>query len=715
MREILIFAGTTEGRRIAECLSKAELPARVCVATEYGEAILGELPFVKVKQGRMDESEMRAFMTEQSFALVVDATHPYATLVSTNIRQAAKQAGLPYLRLLRDSGAEKVHSENHTTEKKDRVQYFESMEQCEKALETIEGNILLTTGSKDLPLFCKTEAVKQRLYVRVLPGRESLESCETCGISGSHIIAMQGPFSEELNRALLRQFQIQVLVTKESGKTGGFFEKMSACEKEGVTALVVGRPKEEGLSYKQVLEEIEKRCGVALSPEGESCTGEAEKGSNGASMEIVLAGTGMGSRELLTREAEQAIQQADYLFGAQRLLAEFANSAKAWPYYLAKDILPELDRILEERSRTEKACGAGNCKAASVVILFSGDSGFYSGGSKLYEELRHWQEEKQADIRIRMLPGISSVAAMAAACGVSWQDSAILSVHGRKDDWSHEVTSTVRSSKKTFLLVSNREDVWRLGQILQGAELSECRIHTGYRLSYPDQKLLTVSPADCREIQEEGLYTCLVENPAPMVPHVTPYRKDSAFQRNEGEGRTPMTKEEVRQLAICKLRLKEDSVVYDIGSGSGSVSVELARLPGRLQVYAVEQNPKAAELTKKNCEKFHAGNVRIIQGEAPEALTDLPRPTHAFIGGSCGNLIDILELLYRKNPYMRIVMTAVSLETKNAFLTVLSQFPVEEEEIIEVQIARSKKAGRYHLMQAENPVSICSFRFHDRD
>ena len=175
MRKILIFAGTTEGRQLSECLSKAGMDHTVCVATEYGEIVLGEHSHVAVHRGRMDGEAMLAFLREGGYAAVVDATHPYATIVTENIKKAAKDAGTVYLRLKRDTGAGK---------QEDGITLFDDNASCAAALAHVKGNILLTTGSKELAVYCKDPALKERLYVRVLPGMESLTLCREQGIAG---------------------------------------------------------------------------------------------------------------------------------------------------------------------------------------------------------------------------------------------------------------------------------------------------------------------------------------------------------------------------------------------------------------------------------------------------------------------------------------------------------------------------------------------------
>lgn len=246
--------------------------------------------------------------------------------------------------------------------------------------------------------------------------------------------------------------------------------------------------------------------------------------------------------------------------------------------------------------------------------------------------------------------------------------------------------------------------------MLAEAGLTDCEVIVGYQLSYPEESIRILTPGQCEEITEEGLYTCLIRNPHWQPERLTHGRADTCFLR---DAKTPMTKEEVREVSICKLNLTQNAVVYDIGSGTGSVAIEIAGVPGGVQVYAIERKPEAVELLRKNREQFHMDNIQIIEAPAPEGLEELPVPTHAFIGGSGGRLLDILQTLYRKNPHMRIVINAISMETIAEFKEVLDTFPVEEEEILQMQVSRVKKLLSYHLPQAENPVWICSFTFRE--
>ena len=702
MKKIVIFAGTTEGRRLSEILADAGIAHTVCVATEYGEIVMRdqtdaeaarakEQSLVSLHRGRMDRKQIEEFLRNEGYEIVVDATHPYARVVTENLRGAVaalqtseKKAQSPiYLRLEREI-SETPEAEDPAVS----IRYFESNADCAKALENTEGNILLTTGSKELATYCASGRLHDRLYVRILPGRESLELCMEQGIKGRQILALQGPFSTEMNAAILKQYDIRHMVTKNSGRTGGYQEKLEAAKMLEIPVYVIlpARKAVDTYSFAGICGKLEQLCDCKLS--GQS------------SMEICLAGIGMGSKDGQTQEVQHAIETADILLGAERMIERYSAKIEKRPYYMTEQILPYLEQLQENGITAQK-------DPLRVTVLFSGDTGFYSGCRKLYVALQEAVDIGALNAEVRILPGISSVATLAARVGESYEDAAILSMHGKK---LNRLSTTVESHEKVFLLTSGSEDIRKIGRSLAEAGLTDCEVTVGYQLSYPEESIRILTPGQCEEITEEGLYTCLIRNPHWQPERLTHGRADICFLR---DAKTPMTKEEVREVSICKLHLTQNAVVYDIGSGTGSVAIEIAGVPGGVQVYAIERKPEAVELLRKNREQFHMDNIQIIEAPAPEGLEELPVPTHAFIGGSGGRLLDILQTLYRKNPHMRIVINAISMETIAELREVLEAFPVEEEEILQMQVSRVKKLGGYHLPQAENPVWICSFTFRE--
>lgn len=682
MKEILIFAGTTEGRKLSEYLAEAGVNHTICVATEYGEIVLRQHPLVKVHQGRMNQEQIEKFLSNGKFDVVVDATHPFAKEITYNIQTALKEKGqigtsIPYLRLKRDG----------ITERENGITYFETNKECVKALEDTEGNILLTTGSKELYKYCVSEGIKHRLYVRILPSVESLSLCTEQGICGKQVIAMQGPFTTEMNEAIIRQYEIAYLVTKESGVPGGYQEKINAAKRTGAKIFVIGCPEEgEGYSFSEICQKLEDMGGEKFQA----------KNQIKENMEIILAGIGMGHVNCLTKEVERVISEADILLGADRMLNTVCSKAEKHPFYQAEQIIPYLHDIQSGNLFEENK---------KVVVLFSGDSGFYSGCQSLYAALEKEINEGHLKASLRILPGISSVAYLASCIGENYQDAAVYSIHGKK---IYNLARRIKSNPKTFLITSGVKDINWLGELLTDVGMQKCEIITGYQLSYEEQRVERHTPLECMELKEEGLYTCFVKNPYAVQRRLTYGIADGQFIRD----RVPMTKEEIREVSICKLRLREKAVVYDIGSGTGSVAIEIAGISDDIQVYAVEQNHEAVSLIEKNKKKFELQNVTVVESRAPEGLTGLPMATHAFIGGSGGRLKEILALLRQMNPNMRVVINAVSMETICEMREILSMDDrIKEKEVVQLQVSRAKKAGSHHLMQSENPVWICAFEF----
>ena len=670
MKNAVIFSGTTEGRRLSEAFSRAGAAHKVCVATPYGEEVMTEDPYAEVRVGRLTKEEMVRLLREEGTDTVFDATHPFAKEATENIREAAAEAGAAYVRILRSEG----NDDKESGSDKMKVTYFSDTDACIGALNGTEGRILLTTGSKELPAYAKVRDFASRGFARVLPVKDSIDACLKAGLPSSQILAMQGPFSQELNEALIRQFGIDILVTKETGRSGGFEEKIQAAKACGIRCFVIGKPSEED--------------GITVE--------EAVRTYTDAAMRIDLVGFGPGEEAFLTADAKEAVERAQIVFGASRLTGMIKDKT-TYPYYLARDILPVLEKE----------------RPLSAAVLFTGDLSFYSGALKMKDALGKWGEETGIRPVVTMRPGISSLSYFAAAIGEPYADAGIYSVHGKGEkELTHgEWITSVRHRERTFLLLSGAKDVRRLGEVLLAKGLDNCSVVLGYQLSYPEESVRTLSPAQCRSVEEEGLYIAMIRQPEPEKRALTPVIGDEEFIR----AKVPMTKAMIRHASVLHLKLTEGSVVYDVGSGTGSVAVEIAKLDDSVHVYAIEKKPEAAALIRENIEKFHCGNVTVIEGGAPEALEGLEAPTHAFIGGSSGNLKEILLCLKEKNPRVRVVINAISLETMAEISKLLKELPVKDVVIQQLSVAVSREIGSYHLMSGENPILIAAFEWKNDD
>lgn len=664
MDKILIFAGTSDGRKLAGLLHSHQIPVHICVATEYGEKVMQSELKDCVTVGRLDAAQMVDLMKREWATKVVDATHPYAVAVSANIRSACREAGLPYLRLLRDEDEELAEEEDAVI--------VGSVEEAAEYLKGVPGRALIATGSKELAKFTVVPDYAERFTARVLSTPEVLEACRRIGFEGKNLIAMQGPFTEELNTAMLKQTHSEWLVTKDSGKEGGFPEKVRAAKNAGARLLLIQRPREtEGYTFRELVQELFPEL-VAESKNIDLIPVEPRK--------FTLLGIGMGAEEQLTLGGDRACREADVIIGARRMLQSLRRYEKpVHEEYRSAEIIHYIHRHPEYHN---------------VVIALSGDVGFYSGARKLLDELPPDETE--------LICGISSVVYFCSRLQMPWEDVKLVSVHGRYAN----LVGALQEHKKVFSLVGGAGAMNEVLKQLCLYGFGSIPVHTGENLSYPDERILEGTPETLKEETFGGLTVLIAENPDTDTHVITPGIPDEQFLRDK----VPMTKEEVRSLSISKLQLTKDAVVWDIGAGTGSVSVECARLATEGHVYAVEQKEVAAELIEKNARKFGTPNLEVIRGLAPQALEDLPTPTHAFIGGSSGNLGEILDLLRSRNPEVRIVINCIAMETISAMTEYIGKKPFRESDIVQIAAAKSRTLGRYHMMTGMNPIIIASFR-----
>jgi precorrin-6Y C5,15-methyltransferase (decarboxylating) len=646
-----VFSGTTEGRKLVGLLSGQSVSVTVCVATEYGEQLVSPAENVTVSARRLNEEEMTEMLSRNGFDLVIDATHPYARAVSENLIRACRRTATEYLRLERDRSR--------------LTQSVISVPDAAAAAEYLRetsGAILLTTGSKELSAFQEIPDFSERVFARVLPVEESIAACREAGLSPAHILAVQGPFSEEMNEAQLKHVNAAYLVTKDGGSAGGFEEKSAAAQKCGAAVVLISRPAElSGLSLREVAELLRDRYGVRVIPQ------------------VALVGIGPGAREMMTPAAQKAIDCAECVIGAKRMIQAAAHSRQASFAAISPAEIAEWINTHGEFTR--------------FAVVFSGDIGFYSGAKKLLPYLK--------DCAVEFYPGISSLAYLCAKLRTSYEDVYPLSLHGR----SGSVAQAVRRHPKVFALVGGTDGVKQLCGTLCASSLSAVRVSVGQRLSYPEETVTVGTAESLSEMDFDALSAVLIENDA-ADEIVSPGLADELFVREMGEKPIPMTKSEVRAVCLSKLKLTPGAVCWDIGAGTGAVSIELGRLWGSGTVYAGELKDAALQLLRRNREQFAADNMEIVAGRAPEACAALPAPTHAFLGGSSGNLREIVELLLAKNPGVRIVATAISLETVSELTACAKEFGFAETEVVSMTVAKNRQAGPYNMMTGQNPVYI---------
>lgn len=395
---------------------------------------------------------------------------------------------------------------------------------------------------------------------------------------------------------------------------------------------------------------------------------------------IAVIGVGPGSLALLTMQARAALEQADCLIGARRMLdcaADFSNKQQICAT-ATREIIEAVQSLAAD------ACAA---------VVVSGDVGFYSAAAGLADLEQH-------GCQLDYLCGISSLQYFCARLGVAWDAVHTVSLHGR----AHNLTGAVATHEKIFVLTGGENTPNALCARLAAAGLGDLRVWVGENLSYPNEIISSGIAQTLAGREFAPLSVMLVQNDCPQARAVDFGLSDERFIRGE----TPMTKAEVRAVTLSALRLQPGHVVWDVGAGTGSISVEVARLLPDGAVYAIERDEAALALLVQNKQTFGVAGMRIVAGEAPAALCDLPAPDRVFIGGGSGSIADILSIAAAKNPQVRVVANAVTLETLQEAVSALEGFAPDGVETVQVAVSRARKLGAHHLMTAQNPVYIIS-------
>ena len=511
MFDVILFGGTTEGRLLAEYCAGKKLRTLVSVVSDYGELVLPESPFLAVSRRAMTSDQMAALFLEERPRLVLDATHPYAAVVTDYVRKACQDTGSSYVRISRDSLGKPENGD---------ILWVDSVEEAVDYIKTTEGPVFVTTGSKELEAYRKIKDYEERLYVRVLPDSRVMGTCESMGISGKHLIGMQGPFSKEMNIAMLRQTGARYLVTKEAGTPGGYREKIEAALECGVCPVVIGRPgKPEGVSLEEGMRILDglaakesdvdesdvkessitefgiKETGVKKSDVGEFDGKESDAENAGrlapdvrssVTMRLNLIGIGMGGSGQLTLAAAEELKRSDAVLGAPRMLESvgaFTESAVKKPSYLSGDVLTWLK---------------GHREYKTVSVVYSGDTGFHSGAKTLLEELSALESdtELQSGLDIRVFPGISTVSYLCARLKTSWEEVYLASAHGAAVP---DVLHLIELKTAVFLLLGGEGQVESLCRTLADGGYPDILVSVGERLSYPDERIVTGTASELKD------------------------------------------------------------------------------------------------------------------------------------------------------------------------------------------------------------------------
>ena len=395
-------------------------------------------------------------------------------------------------------------------------------------------------------------------------------------------------------------------------------------------------------------------------------------------LRVNIVGIGPGNPELLTGAAIKAIKESNILIGDKRMLAAFAEADK------------KIYNTIKTADIVEIAASA-NPEKDVLAVLVSGDVGFFSLAKTISGKL--------PDCECVRYCGISSLVYFAAKLQLSWDDAKIVSMHGRKQN----LVAAVAENKKVFSLTGGEHTPQMLCAQLCEHGLGDVQVYVGENLSYPEEKITVGTAAEISKQNFPSLSVMMVINEqAAKYKPVVHGLADELFTRSK----VPMTKQEVRSVSMSKLMPKATDKIYDIGAGTGSCSVELALLANKGQVWAFERNPEAVALIHKNKDLFGIQNLEVIAGEALENIKNMPAPDCVFVGGSGGDLCEMLDIIYAKNSDCRVVINAITIETLAEVADYYKKHQDYSLEIVNVCVARSRKLGSYNLMMAQNPVYV---------
>lgn len=391
-------------------------------------------------------------------------------------------------------------------------------------------------------------------------------------------------------------------------------------------------------------------------------------------MKIYIIGTGMEGDKTLTSEARKAIEKADVLIGAERILKAFEGYGKE---YFISWKSEEISDFLKEK-QTETA-----------AVLMSGDCGFYSGAQKLINALKDYETE--------IICGISSPVYFGSKIKKTWQNMRFISLHGNNEN----IIRNICRNEYCFFLLGGDVTADEICKRLCEYGRDNINVYIGENLGYENERIQSGKASDFISMEFEKLSVMVTEN-FDYEQAVKLGICDDDFVR----GNVPMTKSEIRSTVISKLDIGRNDICWDIGCGTGSVSVEMALQCYDGAVYAVDKNDEAVKLTAENAFRFGCDNIRIISGEATQVISEFPAPDRVFIGGSCGKIKEIMNAVYDKNICAEIVITAVSLETLNEAVEAFSNFKVYNPEIVQIAVTRTRKLGNHTMLSAENPIFI---------
>lgn len=408
-------------------------------------------------------------------------------------------------------------------------------------------------------------------------------------------------------------------------------------------------------------------------------------------MNVTIVGIGVDGNRTLTRSGMQAIKRADFLIGAKRMVESVSTFSTAEFCYELNS-----QKIIEKIQESN---------GFHVVIVMSGDTGFHSGCKQIVDLLEKANEEDELTNRpkrfkFRIICGITSIQYLASKIKREWENVYLTSAHGTHCN----ILGNVLSHKETFFLTGGNITVSKLLKKLYKSGLGKSKVYIGECMGYPEERIIETTVEEGRFDEYHSISVVWVVRDDTYRDSYSGSIPDEVFIR----GPVPITKQEVRGQIVSQIGRNLETVIYDVGAGTGSVAIELALANPMSQVYAFEVNPKACQLIRDNRTKLGAYNLVLVEGSAPESMKDIPLASKVFVGGSKGNMHDILQKAWQGTNSVDIVVSAIAVETFAQTVEVFRELGITNMEVTQIAVSKTKVVGDYHMLMGQNPIFLIS-------
>ncbi len=644
MIKLIIFTATEDGAELVKRCSKDSRFMTDVFILGTNQFKIRSASNTMLFSDEFDPVSVAARIASVRPDFVIDAS-PEDSEISKDIKLISKTSRVRYVRMI-GSELKPEHS----------CIYADNAKHAVRIVNRNKGNVLLTTGTSELPVYSDISAMEQRAFIRLMPDEKAISAAVAVGFSRDNIAVDSPPYTLDSVSELIRKFNIKYLITSENAQD--ILIKEEACLVNNATLVVVKNAEEDGLTVEAVWSLI---------------TESAVKRN------ITIVGVGPGGSDYLCVGGAKAIEKCELLVGEERAIRSLELTGK------------EVKVFSSAREAYEQICSG---EATDICVAFNGDITLCDEAKELRELL------EELDVEVRCIQGVSSVSYLASRLNISWDG---IKVAGSSLSVEDMVTAA-SENRQLFILPEDGRILNDFFKSLVRNGLEKLRICVGSNLTYDDEKIVSGYPEELIKVKFPTLSTVYIENNSFGKP-LSIGLNDKEFIRGES---VSMLTSEVRACVISKLELKSGSIVYAVGAGTGSVAVEVGFQLDHGIVYALEQRPSSLNILYSNIHKFNLHNVKVIEGDAKDTMLALPAPDAVYIGGTGGSLKRIIKELMEKGKPMRIVATAHTLENVFDLMRVFKDFSLEGLQICQVSVTKGKILEDSTQLKNNDPVFIIS-------